>query len=326
MASVTGADLKQYRERRGLTQQAMADALNRRLDRRYGRSNVSHWENGAEGVPESVQRALSSVVSARVIAVTNQKGGVAKTTTAINLAYALASMAYRVLLVDADPQGNATLGSGQDPVGLDKEKRTLTHVLFAEDSPTPIQAAVQRCTHYDLLGASLLLARGELRARSLPGGDTRLKHALLPILRQYDFILVDTPPNLGPMTMNALAAAGDVLIPTAPAPFDVYGVELSLSAIDEAQRYLNPNINILGLLPTMVDRRNTVDRQQLQDLQERFGSRMVIFPIIPRATDMNKLFYNGEVPLAAVDDSHPISAYRQVARDIVNMTLLTREA
>jgi len=215
-------------------------------------------------------------VSALVLAVVNQKGGVGKTTTSVNLAAALAQSGRRVLLVDLDPQGNATMGSGVDKRSA---TRTVYHVLLGLE----LAAARQRTEKggYDLVPANRDLAGAEIELVELSSREKRLKAALEKVLDEYDFVLIDCPPSLSLLTVNALTAAQRVLIPMQCEYYALEGLSDLVGTIKRVRANLNPQLEIAGLLRTMYDPRNTLSQQVSQQLEEHFGDK-VYRTLVPR--------------------------------------------
>ncbi len=213
----------------------------------------------------------------RIIAVVNQKGGVGKTTTTINLAAGLAQGGKRVLLVDLDPQGNATMGSGV-------EKRSLTRSVYQVLlGLATVDSARTRSDSggYDLLPANRELAGAEIEMVALEHRETRLKAALVPVLGKYDYVLLDCPPSLGLLTLNGLVAADAVMIPMQCEYYALEGLTDLINTIKKVRAHLNARIEIEGLLRTMFDPRNTLSQQVSDQLQQHFPDK-VYDTIVPR--------------------------------------------
>ena len=213
----------------------------------------------------------------RVLAITNQKGGVGKTTTSVNLAAGLAQSEKRVLLVDLDPQANATMGSGIDKRSL---KQTVYHVLLGLTTAESVRCRSES-GGYDVLPANRDLAGAEVEIVNLDKRETRLKAALMPILGNYDFILIDCPPSLSMLTVNGLAAADAVMIPMQCEYYALEGLSDLINTIKQVRQQLNPTLEIEGLLRTMFDPRNTLALQVSAQLKEHFGAK-VYATVIPR--------------------------------------------
>jgi chromosome partitioning protein len=213
----------------------------------------------------------------RILAVVNQKGGVGKTTTSVNLAAALAQAGRRVLLVDLDPQGNATMGSGVDKRTV---ARTVYHALLGLGELAGIRTRAER-GGYDLVPANRDLAGAEVELVELPGRETRLKSALERVQGEYDFILIDCPPSLSLLTVNALTAAQRVLIPMQCEYYALEGLSDLVATIKRVRANLNPVLEIAGLLRTMYDPRNTLSQQVSQQLETHFKDK-VYRTLVPR--------------------------------------------
>ena len=212
----------------------------------------------------------------RIIAITNQKGGVGKTTTAINLCACLARSGSRVLLVDIDPQGNATVGSG---VAMRELEQGVYEVLLVESSIE--DATVETESGYQLLPSHPDLSGAQVEMQDLPHRDFMLKAALKTVADHYDFIIIDCPPALNVLTVNALAAAREVLIPVQCEYYALEGLSSLLETVDLVRQGLNPELDVLGLVRTMFDSRNSLAGEVAEQLQEHFEDRL-FRTVIPR--------------------------------------------
>jgi len=214
---------------------------------------------------------------ARIFCIANQKGGVGKTTTAVNLAAGIATHGQRVLLVDLDPQGNGTMGSGID-------KRTLSTTVYQVLlGMADVRTAKHHAEHggYDVLGANRELAGAEIELVDFDHRETRLKDALASVTDQYEFILIDCPPSLSLLTLNGLCAAHGVIIPMQCEYFALEGLADLVNTIQRVAAHLNPDLRIIGLLRVMFDARMTLQQQVSEQLVAKFGDK-VFDTIIPR--------------------------------------------
>ena len=250
---------------------------------------------------------------ARVLAITNQKGGVGKTTTTVNLAAALAVAGQRVLLVDLDPQGNATMGSGVDKRGL---SATVYQVLLGE---TDARTVLLRSEHggYQLLPANRDLAGAEVEMVDLPNRDARLRQALAPLLPDFDFVLVDCPPALNLLTVNALCAAHAVMIPVQCEYYALEGLSDLVNTVKRVRAHLNPTLEIEGLLRTMFDPRNTLAQNVSEQLQRHFGQK-VYRTVIPRNVRLAEAPSYGKTVIAYDRQSKGALAYLALAGEILS--------
>ncbi|MFO1320883.1 MAG: ParA family protein [Burkholderiales bacterium] len=248
----------------------------------------------------------------RVLAVTNQKGGVGKTTTTVNLAASLATAGQRVLLIDLDPQGNATMGSG-----IDKRRLTRTVYQVLLGSSSLVEASVQS-PHggFDVIPANRDLAGAEVEMVDLDHRETRLKTALATSMRTYDFVLIDCPPALNLLTVNALCAADAVMIPMQCEYYALEGLSDLVNTVKKVRAHLNPRLEIEGLLRTMFDTRNTLAMQVSEQLQSHFGDK-VYRTVIPRNIRLAEAPSHG-MPILKYDrQSKGALAYLALAGEIL---------
>ena len=251
----------------------------------------------------------------KVIAIANQKGGVGKTTTAINLGASLAAADMRTLLIDFDPQSNATSGLG---IRKGSYSRSTYHALVHREplasllQPTELEALFVAPASRELVGATMELSQEEDR-------DQRLKCAIEPLVESYDYILIDCPPSLDILTVNALIAARSVLIPIQCEYFALEGVSGLMETIREIRRLRNPDLEIEGVLLTMFDERTNLSQQVMQDLQSFFGKQL-FSTIVPRNIRLGEAPSHGRPILLYDIKSKGAESYIRLAKEIIHGT------
>ena len=246
----------------------------------------------------------------QVIAFANQKGGVAKTTTTLNLAVAFKENGFEVLTVDLDPQGNLTMSQGMDP---DQVERSMYDVLVHS---MPIEEIIHRA-EVDVAVSSIDLAGAEMALSSMIGRERALQKALLPVRNRYDYILIDTPPSLGLLTINALTASDGVIVPVQCEYLSLRGLVQLENTLSMIRENLTPIVEIKGILPTMYDSRTLHSREAVEMLKENFGD--LVFE-----TRIKKTVRYAEAPVEGssvlkYDSSGPAAkAYRDLAKEVLN--------
>jgi chromosome partitioning protein len=246
---------------------------------------------------------------ARVIAFANQKGGVAKTTTTLNLGVALVERGLRVLCIDLDPQGNLTMSQGMNP---DSIERSMFDVLVHR---YPIEEVIER-REVDIAVASIDLAGAELALSSQIGRERALEKALAPIKDRYDFILIDTPPSLGLLTINAFVAASGVIVPVQTEYLSLRGLVQLQNTLQMVREHLNPSVEVIGILPTMYDKRLTHSREADEILRENFGD-LVYNTRIRKTVRYAEAPVKGSSVIAYEPDGEAAELYRDLAKEVL---------
>jgi len=251
----------------------------------------------------------------RIIAVANQKGGVGKTTSTVNIGAALAEMGLRVLLVDLDPQGNASTGVGIETRGLE---HSMYHVLMQDEQldnvvePTDVKGLFVAPASLDLAGAEIELVPAFSR-------EQRLKRAIAEVIDDYDYVLVDCPPSLGLLTVNGLAAADEVLVPIQCEYYALEGLGQLLRNVDMVKKNLNPELDLSTILCVMYDARTKLSDQVVSEVRDHFGDK-VLRSVIPRNVRVSEAPSFGQ-PITTFDPrSRGAIAYRDAAKEVHNAT------
>jgi chromosome partitioning protein len=258
--------------------------------------------------------------SAHVYALVNQKGGVGKTTTAVNLGAYLAAKARRVLLIDLDPQANAT-----SSLGFDKRALSVSsYDLLINGTPLPDVVQLTRRVRLDLAPSSPALAGAEVELVELADRERRLKNALAAVQANYDYVLIDCPPSLGLLTVNALAAAHGVLVPVQCEYLALEGLSQLMNTIQLVRRALNPGLVVRGLIMTMYDSRMKLAQQVVSEARAHFGQR-VFGTLIPRSVRLSEAPSFGEPILSYAPMSSGGAAYEQLADELLAGDRLTEE-
>ncbi len=251
---------------------------------------------------------------ARVISIANQKGGVGKTTTAVNLSACLAQKGKRVLLIDTDPQGNATSGLGIEA----HTDRSVYNVLVddMEISETIVSTMVKKL---DVCPANINLAGAEIELVSMVSRENRLKDAVDKIRDEYDYVLIDCPPSLGLITLNAFTASDSVLVPIQCEYYALEGLGQLINTIKLVQKHLNPDLIVEGVILTMFDARTNLSTQVAREVEKYFGNK-VFQTIIPRNIRLSEAPSHG-LPITLYDgESKGAETYKKLAKELIKLT------
>ncbi len=250
-----------------------------------------------------------------VIAIANQKGGVGKTTVAINLAGALAEQGFRVLAVDMDPQANLTVGLG---INLGQVERSIAHVLDNADVSVADVILPSLTPDVSVVPSTLELASTEVELFSAIAREYALRQALEPVADSYDFVLIDCPPTLGLLTINSLVAADSVIIPVQTQYYALKGLTALVKVITTIRTKLNRNLTVLGLLPTFYDGRTVLGREMLEELRD-LGDHHVFRTIVRNTVKLGEAPLTGRPITSYASSSEAAKAFRELAKEVVEL-------
>lgn len=280
--------------------------------RRERNEEIQNSESAAEVQVQGNSVSAGGTPQTKVIAIINQKGGVGKSTTAINLSAALGELGKRVLLIDFDPQGNSTSGLGVEKGEL---SRCIYNVLL-DDNQLKDTIIPNVCENLDLAPATINLAGAEVELVSEMAREHRLKDAVNTVRGIYDYVFIDCPPSLGLLTVNALVAADKLIIPIQTEFYALEGVTKLLESMKRVKSRLNPALEIFGILLTMYDGRTTLSRQVTAEVQKYFGSQ-VFQTIIPRTVKLSEAPSYG-IPITQYDPlGKGAASYMNLAKEVI---------
>ncbi|MCW8335100.1 ParA family protein [Vibrio sp. SCSIO 43135] len=254
----------------------------------------------------------------RIVAIANQKGGVGKTTTCINLAASMAATKRKVLVIDLDPQGNATMASGVDKYQVE----ATAYELLVEDVPFEDVVCRKTTGHYDLVAANGDVTAAEIKLMEVFAREVRLKNALASVRDNYDFIFIDCPPSLNLLTINAMAAADSVLVPMQCEYFALEGLTALMDTISKLAAVVNENLKIEGLLRTMYDPRNRLSNEVSDQLKKHFGNK-VYRTVIPRNVRLAEAPSHGKPAMYYDKYSAGAKAYLALAGEMLRREEIT---
>lgn len=271
------------------------------------------FDKGPSYVPFREKGPVSHIIGqTKILAIINQKGGVGKSTTAVNLAAALGAAGKEVLLVDLDPQGNATSGYGIDKRDIGQ---CVYNVLLGE---TPVEDVILAnvCKGVDVLPSTISLAGAEVELVNEMARENRLKNALGSLRGRYDYILIDCPPSLGLLTINALVAADKLLIPIQCEFYALEGVTKLLDSMKRVKSVLNPSLDIYGIVLTMYDSRTNLSKQVVDEVRSFFGNT-VFKTLIPRTVKLSEAPSYGQPIIEYAPENKGTEAYNELAQEVI---------
>jgi chromosome partitioning protein len=249
----------------------------------------------------------------RVICIANQKGGVGKTTTAVNLSASLAVAEKKTLLIDIDPQGNATSGFG---VPRGEISRNIYHALIDQVPPQALLRDTE-LSFLKIIPSNIDLIGAEIELVPFPDRETRLKNALKELKAEFDFLIIDCPPSLGLLTVNSLTASDSILIPLQCEYYPMEGLSQLLKTIELIKNHLNPDLKIEGILLTMFDKRNNISHQVTEEVRKHFGS-LVFNTVIPRNVRLSESPSFGKPIILYDASSRGAESYLDLAKEVLN--------
>ncbi|WP_029009027.1 ParA family protein [Azospirillum halopraeferens] len=329
---MTGDEMRALRERKAMNQVEFAGWINALLNRKYDGSKISRWETEREKIPREIEGTLLMAAlddgrtrpeSRRplVLALSLQKGGTSKTSSAVCIAYILARAGYRTLLIDADSQANASVhvGVGKDRImALARAGRTLADALLGRAAAQDLIVDTT-VPGLDLLPSSIALARADNELNGL--GLSRYEQMatmIRSLAGRYDFVVIDCAPAVGAVTLNALVAADYVLLPCQTESFAVMALEdLVNETINAVRKKENPRLKVLGIVPTLYNARLSQDRASYDEIRALWGSRFTIYEPVPRSTVYAQASAAQTITLAGDPGAPGVETYVAIARDLI---------